>query len=267
MTAAVSSGAFVVGGALSGTAGAALLNQMVAIMAELPGGAAGASLTIAGGLVTPATASIVVDTEGAASTDTLTNLVTTNHPAGRIVIVRAASSDRVVTLAHASGGDGEMNMADNANFVLDATDKYWVGIRSGTTWFELFRQYGTDVAAHRTYLGMPLANSFLSNSITISSGQHSGNIAHGLGGTPTLLQVIAICQTDEEGFNTDDVVVPGGDINDGSPSGVTVGASSASVWLKCAVATNPIVAGRRAGAGGLVRLTNANWRLKIRAWR
>lgn len=281
MTAAVTPGLFVVGTSLTGTAGATALNQMLAVMAELPGGSAIASLTIAGGIITPATMAVLVDTEGAAASDDLTNAYTTNMPSGRFLLLRSTASARNVVVKHLAGGDGQFNLADDADFTLDQADQAIMFFNVGSQWVEMFRQYGTAAADQRAYLGLTkgtgstqiptnadlaITKSFTSSEMSISSGMHSGDVAHGLGVLPKIIQLVAVCKTTEENFSVGDEVEPGGEIDDGSPSGATVGVNSTSMWVKCAVATNPIVAGRRAGAGGLVRLTNANWRLKMRAF-
>ncbi|MBX9877642.1 MAG: hypothetical protein K2Y22_04220 [Candidatus Obscuribacterales bacterium] len=130
------------------------------VIAELPGGAAAQSLTISSGSITPANeggAVIVVDTEGAAASDDLTNIVQTNTPDGRILIVTSADDGRDPTIKNAAGGAGQIFTGDGADVVLKTTKMYLVLRRSGTGWNEIARSYGDQVGDFRTYLGLGTA--------------------------------------------------------------------------------------------------------------
>lgn len=108
---------------------------------ELPGASAESELTIAAGVITPTGASHTVDTESNAVSDDLTNLATTNHPAGRFLMVRAQDASRVVTVKHAAGGAGQVHTLDDADIVLDAVEKRMLLHRVGADWYvvALFR--------------------------------------------------------------------------------------------------------------------------------
>jgi hypothetical protein len=106
------------------------------------------SVTISGGAFTPATRDtggvFVVDTEGAASADDLNTIATTNVEDGSFIYVFAANVSRVVTVKDSVGGTGQVITTDNADFVLDALDK-WILLRlDGTDWKEVDRSYGAD---------------------------------------------------------------------------------------------------------------------------
>lgn len=103
------------------------------VIAELLGGSAEEALTIASGLITPTVASVLVDTEGAAATDTLTHAGIANHPAGRILTLRSADAARVVTVQHGGAGDGGFVFADGADKVL-APNEWLLFQRIGQTW-------------------------------------------------------------------------------------------------------------------------------------
>jgi hypothetical protein len=124
-------------------------------VADQLGGAARESLTIASGAVVPGDGTsggvIVVDTEAAAATDDLTNITTTNTPNGRLLLVYAANSARVVTVKHNAGGTGQIQLTDGADFVLDALDKWVLLQLRSTTWVEILRSYGEDFPAAQDY--------------------------------------------------------------------------------------------------------------------
>ena len=97
------------------------------------------TLTIASGSVTPTQGNHQVDTEGAAATDDLTNIVTTGLDDGRLLIVRSVSAARVVTVKNAAGGAGQVNLIDGGDFVLDSASKMLLLKRVGADWYEVSR--------------------------------------------------------------------------------------------------------------------------------
>jgi len=104
---------------------------------EQPGGEAEAELTISSGSVTPTAFAHTVDTEGDAGTDDLANIALTNHPDGRLLLLRAENASRVVTVKHAAGGDGQVYLASDADVDLDSVDKFLMLIRNGSAWYEV----------------------------------------------------------------------------------------------------------------------------------
>lgn len=134
-------------------------------IANMMGGGARSSLTISGGSITPADGAsggwLIVDTEGSAASDDLTNIVTTNVPDGAIFYLSCANASRVVTLKNNAGGSGQVQMIDNADFVLNATDK-WIKLqRRSSDIFELDRSYGVDYYDQQDFMriaSMPAHN-------------------------------------------------------------------------------------------------------------
>jgi hypothetical protein len=126
----------------------AALEDQRNFIADLPGGAARNTLTIAGGSITPGSGTSggvhSVDTEGAASADDLANITQTNTPDGRILTLYAANAARVVTVKHGAGGSGQMLLTHGADFVLNALDKWIKFQRLGSDWVEIARGYGID---------------------------------------------------------------------------------------------------------------------------
>lgn len=128
-------------------------DAMLAVLRELLGGSAETTLTIAGGAVTPTAALHAIDTEGAAASDDLTNILTTNHPEGRLLVISPASDARDVVVKHAAGGAGQILLADGADLTLSDSTMHLVLKRVGTDWKEVDRSYGKEKAAARSFLG------------------------------------------------------------------------------------------------------------------
>lgn len=120
------------------------------IVETVLGASARYALTIASGSVTPPDGAtggggvFTLDTEAAAASDDLTNVVQTNTHDGQIIILQAVSASRVVTVKHAAGGTGDVLLYDSADFVLDALDKWVMLQRRSTQWVEIRRAYGVD---------------------------------------------------------------------------------------------------------------------------
>jgi len=129
---------------------------------QLPGGGPPQAKTIASGTLTPdedACFWILADTEGAASTDDLDRIAPTNVPNGSILILQAANTARTVVARHAQGGSGQFLNSNAANFSLDDTEKFimYRYSSSSTSFIELTRGWGADVAALRAYLALGTA--------------------------------------------------------------------------------------------------------------
>ncbi|MBS0150466.1 MAG: hypothetical protein JSR31_05950 [Nitrospira sp.] len=120
----------------------AAFEALLAGVKQIPGAAAPElALTISGGAITPPGSGgiLVVDTEAAASTDDLTNIVMTNYPDNATILVRNANASRSVVLRHASTGSGQMFLERGARMVLDDTLKYILLARRGNDLYEVCR--------------------------------------------------------------------------------------------------------------------------------
>lgn len=109
---------------------------------QIPGAAQSElAVTISGGSITPAGGGGVlsIDTESAAATDDLTNILTTNYPDGACLQLRNANNARFVTLKNAATGAGQIHLDRDADYVLDDTEKWLLIARRGTDWYEIFR--------------------------------------------------------------------------------------------------------------------------------
>lgn len=129
---------------------------------QLIGGGAPQTKTIASGTLTPDEDMcfwILIDTEAAAASDDLDRLGVTNIPNGAIVILQAANTARTVVVRHSQGGSGQFLNANVGSFSLDDTEKFimYRYSSSGTSFVELTRGWGADVAALRAYLALGTA--------------------------------------------------------------------------------------------------------------
>lgn len=149
-------------------------DDMLAVLRELLGGQAESELTIATGAVTPTRAVHSIDTEGDAAADDLSNMLTTNHPDGRILVIHSVDPARVVTVKHNAGGAGAIALHGSADFVLDSPKKWLFLKRTGTDWEELSRSFGDDAAAARAFLG--LATAALTDANNVFSKGQRGSI-------------------------------------------------------------------------------------------
>lgn len=87
------------------------------------------ALTIASDAITPTKTHVVVDTQGAASTD---DLATINSGAeGRYMCLRITSAARVVVLKH---GTGNIRLASGSDYTISSVDTFVALLHNGTNW-------------------------------------------------------------------------------------------------------------------------------------
>lgn len=114
-----------------------------------PTAVAAATLTIASGSVTPsggAGAIFLLDTEAAAATDDLTNIIQTNLPEPGLLLLGLANAARVVVAKHSAGGAGQISLRTGGDFVLGDVNHWLLLKRTGTLWEEIWRF--PDVPVH-----------------------------------------------------------------------------------------------------------------------
>jgi hypothetical protein len=87
------------------------------------------SVTISSGGISPTKTNIIVDTEGAASTDDLTTI--NNNAAGRYHILRIANAARSVVLKH---GTGNIRIPGAADLTISDTDTVIELVYNGSNW-------------------------------------------------------------------------------------------------------------------------------------
>lgn len=143
----------------------AALEAMLAATKQIPGAAqVELTNTIAGGSITPAGGGgvIVIDTESAAATDDLTNIVQANYPDGSMLLLRNSNAARFVVVKHAATGAGQIVLARSVDYVMDDTKKFLLIQRRGTDWVEITK--------YPSVLTMPVVNK--TASFTISKEDH-----------------------------------------------------------------------------------------------
>jgi hypothetical protein len=91
-------------------------DRILAVLRELPGGAAEETRVIASGAITPQRGVVAVDSEAPA--DDLDVINPTHHPPGRLLLLRAVDQGRPVTVRHAQGGPGEIHLAQGLALTL-----------------------------------------------------------------------------------------------------------------------------------------------------
>lgn len=117
------------------------LGGLYDVVAALAGVQTPEALTIAAGVITPSRGAGLVDTEGAAATDDLTNIHTDNLPDGWWLHLSIANSARVTVVKHAAGGSGQITLRDSLDLTLKAG--MWLVLRrDGAAWVEVERHMG-----------------------------------------------------------------------------------------------------------------------------
>ena len=157
------------GGTLTNAAAKTALEALRDCAAESPGGAAVSTLTIASGAVVPTGWFHAIDTEGAGATDDLTTITTTNHPAGRELVIYAANAAHTVVVKHEGGGAGAIHTQDAADITLDEVDIYVRLVRVVNDWYEIARAYGSNADDFRAFLGLGTA-------AVLDTGTGAGNV-------------------------------------------------------------------------------------------
>ncbi len=150
----------------------------------IPGASDETGLAISSGSVTPTRAQHALDTEDEAGTDDLSNIATTNMRDGRWLLIREANGSRTVVVKDAAGGAGQIHLANNADFSLDATDKWLLLVRRGADWHEVSRSFGADAAAERAFLG-------LGSAAILAAGTEEGDLPTVGDITETLLPTVS----------------------------------------------------------------------------
>lgn len=128
------------------------LEELVAIDKEILGGTAEAELIISSGSITPTTAGVKARGEGGVDDDLVT-LATTNHPDGRVLLLRAANPGAEDITVRETGN---IDLALGTTFVLDHVEKRLLLTREGSTWKEIGRFYGGQTAAQRAAIGLAI---------------------------------------------------------------------------------------------------------------
>lgn len=129
----------------------AAFEDFLAATKQLLGGGAGSTLTLAADQITPTAGFHLVDTQSAASTDDLRQVLQTNLPDGSFLLLAIATNGHTVVVKHAAGGAGQILLANAVDFSMTHTTMTLLLRRVGTSWEERDRYFGSQVAAHAAY--------------------------------------------------------------------------------------------------------------------
>jgi hypothetical protein len=162
---------------------------MLSIQKEVLGGTSeAASVELSSHSFTPGNNECVcvIDTASMASTDTLNTIDATNVRDGEVIVVRSTNEARVITVANAAGGAGQILTADGTNVVLSSTQtfmalKYNAAI---TAFEEMFRSPVAvtiaDVGPH-LYYGNNTSSSAEPSFVAITEGDLPSDIVTSIG--------------------------------------------------------------------------------------
>jgi hypothetical protein len=133
------------------------LAQLTDFTAQLQGGSPAQTAVISEGAITPTSASVYVDTEGAAATDDLDTIVgdVTAWPLGSIIAINSVDEARKPTVKHRTSGSGHIMLRDSADLVLTQQSiRLELQRVSADRWIERQRWYGSQKADARAFLGL-----------------------------------------------------------------------------------------------------------------
>lgn len=115
----------------------------------------------------------------------------------------------------------------------------------------------------RTDARAAFIRTFISAEQTIASGGLQ-TLTHGLPTKPTLFQYTLVCKIAQNGWAVNDEVEVALGHYDGTRFNA-VWADATNIFVRYSDAASPFVIGNKA-TGVIAQLTNANWRLKVRAY-
>lgn len=270
MVALPATGSFLAGSRSNEAAGL-LLEEWLAFVKRMYGGAVEQQATIGAGSVTPSSFFVQVDTEGQTASDDLDYINAAGWEPGQIICIRSRDASRTVNVRHARGTNNQVFLVDTANLALTSTSVRLYLLRTSTQWLEIERVYGTQHGAYLAWRGLgnvPLSV-FATGELGVLAG-NGGSYNHGLGGTPVSLEGYLICKTAEEGFAIGDMIKL--DSNNGFDASrhIMIGCNATQVFYRCLADAgfdgNTIFSVNRV-SGSPQMLTPSRWRLIVRAWR
>ena len=111
---------------------------------------------ISAGAIAPTLGLIPIATEGGVSSDNLDQIDPGAYLEGSIIVLFRGTLNSVV-VRHAQGGSGQIFLSGNANFTISTIFESITLRLSAGIWFEMSREYGSDSAAARAFLGLGTA--------------------------------------------------------------------------------------------------------------
>jgi len=119
-----------------------LLEDQRNIIAQLSGGVAATTITIATGVATPINGTHLIDTEASAATDDLDTLTAGTLEVGQVLVIGAANTARDVVVKHATGN---IQLVDSVDLTLTDTTERLVLVYDGTNWIEVCRSASGNI--------------------------------------------------------------------------------------------------------------------------
>lgn len=186
------------------------------------------------------------------------------------VNITGGSITGITDLAIADGGTGASTASAAFDNLKQAASATATGVVELATDAEFVT--GTDTARAVTPAnvrnGIGFSKVFTSTDQTITAAG-SLTIAHGLATTPLFVQCFLVCQTGELGYTAGDIVVVSNHLQNAGGSGVSRGQSivpdGTNLNIRYANNANTYDMINKT-TGAVASITNANWRLRIRAW-
>ncbi|MGE4193067.1 MAG: hypothetical protein AB7E51_06740 [Pseudodesulfovibrio sp.] len=156
-----------------------MLEALILTAMQLPGAQAAETQTIADGVITPTRCAVLVGTQSGDSADDLSTILGTELPDGSRLELRAAYSDRVVTVKHGAGGAGQVHLLGDADRTLDP-DRVLTLTRIGADWYEL--EPNLAVAHMLAALGaQPARNKIRNSNFSVNQRGLTGSISKSAG--------------------------------------------------------------------------------------
>jgi hypothetical protein len=176
---------------------ATALNALRDAALQFPGGEAVSELTIASGVIIPTSGVHTVDTEGNAATDDLTHVQLDNIRDGGLIVLLPESIDRVVTVKHGQGGNGQLMLAGDDDLALEQVcSAIWLQ-RRGSYWREITRGFCSSSQAE---IVARLDN--LEFFVFAMVGYADGVFAYGQVDTPGVLSLKCVATSPESMYVT-----------------------------------------------------------------
>lgn len=167
------------------------------------------------------------------------------------------------------------NEADSAWIILGTVDetnsKFEPNFTPAT---QVEAEAGTDntkvmtplrVAQVLTAKAYPITKEYVSSNQTITSAGLL-TLAHSLGAAPKLIFLELVCVTAEDGYSINDVIMTGlNSSTSGDNRFTSVYEDATNIYIRFDNDADVFISANK-GTGATVTLTNANWRLRVRAF-
>ena len=128
------------------------LNAALDVLRRMPGSSTGLTpYTISAGNLTPIVGWISVEPEGGTA-DFLDTIDVSAYSLGAEIVLQAGAGD-TITINHNAGGSGSI-LLTTATFAMTGSANITLRLDPSNFWSEVNRNFGTDTAAFRTYLGL-----------------------------------------------------------------------------------------------------------------